>query len=97
MMQIDLGNNPEKYLQVRGGTDGQGQLLVQIANPTAVPVRGLQINIRYLDSNGQVRSLSRTLNGTLAAGQSTPAATGLGPFQDPSQFEVRLTAAQIAR
>ncbi|MEO0364138.1 MAG: M48 family metalloprotease [Pseudomonadota bacterium] len=97
MMQIDLGSNPEKYLQVRGGTDGQGQLLVQIANPTAVPVRGLQINIRYLDSNGQVRSLSRTLNGTLAAGQSTTAATGLGPFQDPSQFEVRLTAAQIAR
>ncbi|MEL6368634.1 MAG: peptidase M48, partial [Pseudomonadota bacterium] len=90
-------NNPGKYLQTRGGLDSNGQLLVAINNPTSVDVRGLRLEIRYLDGNGQVRSIARSINGTLRGGQSTTAATGLGPFLNSSQFEVSLIGAQIAR
>ncbi len=97
MMRLDLGNNPGKYLQTRGGLDSNGQLLVAINNPTSVDVRGLRLEIRYLDGNGQVRSITRSINGTLRGGQSTTAATGLGPFVNSSQFEVSLIGAQIAQ
>lgn len=97
VMEIDLAANPERYLQVRAGTDSNGQLMIAVNNPSAVAVNGLRFAIRYVDSNGQVRSINRTLNGTLAGGKSTTTATGLGPFQNNTQYEVTLVGAQVAR
>ena len=96
LMRLDLGNNPEAYLQVRSGTDANGQLLVAVTNPTAVAVTNLQLAIRYTDSNGQVRNLARTFRGTLPGGEATTIGTGLGPFTSASQFQVQLVSAAVA-
>ena len=34
-VRLDLPNNPGKYVQARGGLDNAGQLVVEVANPTA--------------------------------------------------------------
>ena len=95
-MRRDFARNPGAFLQVRSGTDGNGQLLIAINNPNPLAVRNIQVRIRYLDSEGRTRDVSRRFNGTLAAQQNTTVATGLGPFQSAQQFDVQLTGAALA-
>ncbi|MEM7762963.1 MAG: M48 family metalloprotease [Pseudomonadota bacterium] len=96
LMRMDFARNPGAFLQVRSGTDGNGQLLIAINNPNPLAVRNIQVRIRYLDSEGRTRDVSRRFNGTLAAQQNTTVATGLGPFQSAQQFDVQLTGAALA-
>jgi hypothetical protein len=96
-MRLDLADNPEKYLRKQAGLDQNGMLIVAIANPTRVPVTGLSIAVQYLDGQGRKRSFQRNLSGSLAAGQQEQIATGLGPFQNPGQFQVAITGARIAQ
>ncbi len=96
LMRLDLPQNPSKYVQVRTGLDAGGMLVVAIGNPSGVALTGIGIAIQYVDSQGRARDVSRSLNGTLAAGQQAQVATGLGPFQSADQFRVAVTAARIA-
>ncbi len=96
LMRMDLSTNPAAYLQLRTGTDNEGQLMIAVNNPNPLAVRDLGFNIRYIDSNGQTREINRSVNGTLAAGQSTTIATGLGPFTSPQQYQVQINAATLA-
>jgi predicted Zn-dependent protease len=95
-VRLDLPNNPGKYIQARGGIDNSGQLIVEVANPTLVPVTDVLVAVRYADSQGAVRQLGRRIN-ALPAGQATRFATGLGPFTSSQQFEVGVTDARVAR
>jgi len=60
-----------------------------------VPVTGLSIAIEYVDAQGRLREMRRNYPGTLGAGQQAEVATGLGPFQNTSQFKVALASARI--
>jgi predicted Zn-dependent protease len=95
-VRLDLPSNPGKYIQARGGIDNSGQLVVEVANPTRVPVTDVLVGIRYADSQGAVRELGRRIN-ELPPGQAMRFATGLGPFSSPQQFEVGVTGARVAR
>jgi predicted Zn-dependent protease len=96
LMKLDLPENPGKYIRTQGGLDGAGMLVVAVGNPTSVPVTGISIAIQYVDAQGQTREVQRKLSGTLAAGQQSQVATGLGPFQSAEQFRVALASARIA-
>lgn len=96
LMRMDLSRNPGAFLQLRSGLDNNGQLLVAINNPNPLAVRNIQVQIRYVDSAGQTRSVNRQLNGTLGANDNTTVATGLGPFQSAQQFDVQLSGAAVA-
>lgn len=96
LMRMDIGNNPDKYIPTRTGTDGSGTLLVALQNPSSVAVDRLRLRIIYMDSNGKARTIERSLNGTLQAGQDTTINTGLGPFTSPDQFSVKLINAAVA-
>jgi predicted Zn-dependent protease len=96
LMRLELPQNPGKYIRTQAGLDSRGMLVVALANPTRVPVKGLSIAVQYVDAQGRLRDLQRTYPGTLAGGQQAQVATGLGPFQDANQFKVALTSAQIA-
>lgn len=96
LMRLDLGNNPEQYLQKRTGLDEQGQLLVQIANPTAVDISGIGLTIQYIAGDGRTRQVNRNLRGTVQAGQSARIATELGPFTATNQYQVTISRAAIA-
>ena len=94
-VRLDLPANPGKYIQARGGLDDSGQLVVEVANSTRVPVTDVLVAVRYADSQGAVRELGRRIN-QLPAGQATRFATGLGPFTSAQQFQVGVTDARVA-
>jgi predicted Zn-dependent protease len=96
LMQLDLRQNPEAYLRTRTGLSDRGSLLVQLENPTRVSVRNITVVIRYRTSSGRIAEASRTIRGTLEAGQSARLDTGLGPFSAPEQFDVRIVDASVA-
>ena len=96
LMRLDLGNNPEQYIQKRTGLDDQGQLLVEITNPTIVDVANIAVTIQYVSADGATRTATRDLGGTLPAGQSARFATGLGPFTATNQYRVTISGAAIA-
>lgn len=94
-VRLDLPSNPGKYLQVRTGTDNNGQLVIEIGNPTNVVVTDILVNVRYVDG-GAVRELNRQVSGRLEPGTAQRLATGLGPFTRPDAYQVALAAARIA-
>ena len=93
---IDFPDNPEKYLGKRVGLDDRGRVLVQIDNPTSVLATDIELVVRYRDGNGGVRQVSRSIDGTLAAGRSSRVALGLGPFSSTDEFRVDISSARIA-
>ncbi len=95
LLRLDLPDNPEKYLRKQAALDQNGMLMVAIGNPTQVPVTGLSFHVQYVDAAGRTRELQRNLGGTLAAGQQTQVASGLGPFQNANQYRVTITAARV--
>jgi predicted Zn-dependent protease len=94
-VRLDLPTNPAKYIAARGSLDGNGQLVVELGNPTRLPVTDVQVGVRYADSQGAVREVSRRFADTLAPGQSARLATGLGPFAATAAFEVGVTSARV--
>ena len=95
-MQLDLPQNPEKYIQAQAGLDSRGMLVVAFGNPTQVPVRDLSVAIQYLDAEGRQREVVRKFSGVLSPGQQARMETGLGPFQSVEQYRVALASARIA-
>ena len=95
MVRLDLPLNPGRYLQLTTHTDTQGQLVIQIGNPTGVTVTNLGLAIRYVDSQGNLRQTTRTLNQTFQPGTGTQLATGLGPFVNSSSYQVEIQTARV--
>ena len=95
MVRLDLPQNPGRYLQVATATDAQGQLIVQISNPTGVTVANLGMAVRFYDSQGTVRETNRVMNQALQPGQRVQLATGLGPFSSANSYQVELQNARI--
>src|SRR5690606_36615155 len=48
-VRLDLPANPGKYVQARGGLDGNGQLVVEIGNATRVAMADVLVTVRYAD------------------------------------------------
>jgi hypothetical protein len=94
-VRLDLPTNPGKYLAARATLDGNGQLIVEVGNPTRVPVADVLVTVRYADAQGAVREQSRQLTGKLPPGQALRQAAGLGPFASTATFEVTVAAARV--
>jgi len=95
VIRLDLPENPGGYLQLRTLLDAQGQLLVDVANPTRVTVTDLRLVIRYVDSSGAIRQTGRGLDRTLASGETVRLASGLGPFTSANAYQVELESARV--
>lgn len=95
IVRLDLPRNPGSYLQLRTLLDAQGQLLVEVANPTLLAVRDLRLIIRYVDSFGSTRQAVRLVGRTLAPGDALRLASGLGPFTNSNAYQVEFESAQV--
>ena len=93
-VRLDLPTSPGKYLTARGTLDGNGQLIVEVGNPTRVLVADVLVTVRYADAQGAAREQSRQLTGQLPPGQALRQAMGLGPFATTAAFEVAVAAAR---
>ena len=68
LIDIDLGDNPDKYLTLRTSLDNSGRVKAEISNPTPKNVKDLIIAVQFKDASGRTRQLKRAFSGTLRAG-----------------------------
>ena len=87
--------NPANYLRLATGLDTQGRLIVELTNPTRLPVADVSVLIRYVDAQGQTTTTRRTITDTLAPNSARQFATGLGPFASTSAYDVGLERARV--
>ena len=92
-VRLDLPQNPGQYLQVRTGLDGQQRLVIEVGNPTGVPVADVAVAIRYA-VDGSVRQSDQRI-ARLPAGAAQRIATGLGPFASANAYEVAIVSARV--
>ncbi|MCU7845597.1 MAG: M48 family metalloprotease [Candidatus Thiodiazotropha sp. (ex Monitilora ramsayi)] len=69
LMEIDLQDNPQKYIKIRTGLDNNGRLKAELTNPTPGDVKNVVVTVRYRDSSGVIRSVKRAYRGELMAGK----------------------------
>jgi predicted Zn-dependent protease len=94
-VRLDLPANPGKYLQVRTGLDSKGQLIVELANPTRVPVADVIVTVRYASAEGAIRETSRQFPGQLPPNGVQQWASGLGPFKSLDATQVVVAGARL--
>ena len=96
LLRLDLPRNPGEYLQMRTGLDNNGQLIVEVANPTPATVANLVLAVRFADQNGRVQQVNRRLRGAIRPNQRGQFGTGLGPFANQQSYQAALVSASIA-
>lgn len=80
LARLELDQRPSDYLPTRLGLARDGELLVEVSNPTRVAVGEVVVEIRYADADGRVRSFRSALDGTVAPGEAAIVRTGFGPL-----------------
>ncbi len=96
LVELDLPENPDKYLKVRTGVNQSGQLLAEISNPTPRDVTGLVLALQYPDESGRMRSVKHSIKGRLKSGQKETLTLGINVKADKArQVRSAIVAARI--
>ena len=77
LVELDLPDNPGKYLKVKLGVDQRGRTLAQVTNNTPKPVKGVVLGVQLTDTNGRRRSGEFPMRGTLQPGKTASIDLGL--------------------
>lgn len=77
LVELDLSENPGKYLKVKLGVDKRGRTVAQIINNTPKPVRNIVLSANFTDSAGRKRSAEFALKNTLPPGKAGDIDLGL--------------------
>jgi len=99
LVELDIKDNPSKYIQVRVGQDAQGRIVAQISNPTPKSVTGIVLLLQVQSVSGQLQQAERPLQGTLVAGSQQVIDLGLAGRLTPEQINslrVAVSRAQLA-
>jgi predicted Zn-dependent protease len=100
LVDLDLKDNPAKYVKVRAGQDAQGRIVAQINNPTPRNISGIVLVIQIRNTTGQAQRLRRSLKGTVAAGSQQLFDLGLTGKLTQEQIktlQARIVGAQVVR
>lgn len=96
LVDLDLANNPGKYVVARHQVGKDGVLRVQLQNKTPRNFNGIVLRIAYPE-RGRMKDVSRRLNGVLAAGKSeTLEITRVDP-KLASNIKAAVVQARVAR
>lgn len=97
LVELDLPDNPTKYIGVRTALSRTGNVIVEINNPTPRDVTGLILALQYPDSAGRLRQVKEALQVPLKAGQKKILNLDitLNPAQ-ASQLRSSIVAAHVA-
>lgn len=97
LVELDISDNPGKYIKIRTGVNDAGGLIAEISNTTPRDVTGLVLALRYPDPAGQVRQVNRALPGRLGAGQKERINLGIAVNRaQAGQVRSGIIAARIA-
>ena len=67
LVELDIGQHPEKYVRVRTGVDQSGRFKAELSNMTPTDITGLVIGINFVDNTGRARQIQKQITGTLKA------------------------------
>jgi predicted Zn-dependent protease len=98
LVDLDLADNPDKYINLRTGVDKSGQVIALINNPTPRDITGLVIALQYPDAKGRLRQAQHQIKGHLQAGKQKQ--VNLGIRIDPNQarqLRSKVVAARVAK
>ena len=100
LVDLDLSDNPSKYISVRAGQDAQGRILAQVSNPTPREISGLVLIIQFENAAGKVQRLQRAVKGSVAAGTQKLfdlGLTGQLTAQQVKTLQAGIAGAEVAR
>lgn len=99
LLDLDLADNPQKYIKLRTGLDSSGRLKAEISNPTPSNVKDVVVSIQYRDSNGKIRQIKRPFNGVLGAGKKQVVDLGIQniPKAQLSNIKTGIISARVAK
>ncbi len=95
LVRLELPEKPYRYLQTRIRLDSSGELVVEIANPTTLPVNVKELTLEYRAPNGQVQSGRQPISGRLDAGSAARMSLAIN-VDDPQRLRVAVTRAELA-
>lgn len=94
LLKLDLGNNPHKYIKARVAAVSSGELVLNIANSTSVPIRNIVVDIQLRDHSGRRSNIRREYGQTLAANKRVSMGTGIS-VSDLSSASARVVHASL--
>ncbi len=100
LVDLDLKDNPAKYIEVRAGQDAQGRIVVQISNPTPRDIDRIVLILQARNAAGKVQKLRHNLKGTVTAGSQKIFDLGLTGKLTQEQIktlQAGIVGAQVAR
>lgn len=99
LVELDLSENPGKYLKVKLGIDNRGRTVAQIVNNTPKPVNNIVLGAHFTDSAGRKRSAEFPMRGTLQPGKAATVDLRLNKLDKSSLQSLRagVIKAGIAR
>ncbi|HSG88499.1 MAG TPA: M48 family metalloprotease [Pseudomonadales bacterium] len=99
LARLDLSAQPQRYVPVRYGLDGNGEVIAELRNDAPFAVTGLVLELRVREANGQVASRRLPVDGTFSAGAVKTLRTGirLPAATAANALDLRVVAAREAR
>ena len=98
LVELDLADNPGKYIGLRTGVDKKGRVLAVISNPTPKNITGLVIVVQFPDAEGRLRQVQRKIHGRLRAEQKQQVDLGIRVTRTQArQIRSKVVAARIAK
>jgi predicted Zn-dependent protease len=99
LAELDLEQNPSRYLSARVGLTRDGYLVVRVSNPTQVAVGAVEVVVGPRIGNGIRQQARVRVPRVLAAGQDVELRTGLGPMNTTTArgYGAAVATARIAR
>ncbi|UCC57488.1 MAG: M48 family metalloprotease [Gammaproteobacteria bacterium] len=96
LVELDLSDNPGKYLRVQAGVDKRGRALARVHNATPKPVTGIVLGAEYTDAAGRTRSRKIRLRGVLQPGKTATVDLELDNLDKAAQRSLRAGVIQAS-
>ncbi len=81
-VRLDMPQNPGSHIKTRINLNQKRFVVITVANPTPIPVRGVKVRILYPDPQGKALEMVKDVNNILSSGKSTTIETGIGPVEN---------------
>ena len=89
LVELDLSENPGKYLKVKLGIDKRGRTIAKVFNNTPKPINGIALSAYFKDAAGRKRNAEFNLRGTLQPGKSASIDLGFNNLDKASLQTLR--------
>ena len=100
LVELDLANNPAKYIKIeKTWQNDQGAIVAEINNPTPKDVSGVNLAVTFKDKAGRKGSLKVLLGGRVSAEETTLFDLGIAERlvkENATEYQLQIIGASVA-